>query len=474
VGEPSTATPSRAFDFSLRVAAPGPRGPALLNVPRFFAHPAWFVLDRMVPDGDGPVLPIADGRAALVVVRGSDAVRQVCTDTETFPRLSDGLFAIPRDRVWSSMTRNVVTANGAEHRRARRLLMPIVQRSALEHYRGVFARTFAESALAERQPGTAFDLMPELWAISRRNMVVAILGLPPTEANLQLGDDVVAMLDQMLHPAVMLARIDHPWTPHGRWLQHVERLYHAFERLIEQKRDAPPAPDALSILCHTTDEHGDTLSTSEIAGELGGLFGAGFETTAATMMWALLVVLASPLLQMALRDGDPEVLDVVVKESQRVLPAVPVGLPKRVAADVPIAGGPTVPRGAVLFFAPVIEHHDASSFPDPATFRPARWRGATVSPYEFLPYGVGARRCLGAAFADLQVRETIAALMARPEPLELMSGKVDVRIHAGATALPKAPVHVRFRSAAAGVGDPVPVTGSVTKLWNSVVDVDRL
>src|SRR5262249_54544927 len=140
--------------------------------------------------------------------------------------------------------------------------------------------------------------------------------------------------------------------------------------LIEQRRTGPSRPDALSIICNTTDEDGDFLSTEEIAGELHGLFSAGFETTAMTMTWALLVMLAAGA---DLDHADEKVLDATIRESQRLLPAVPLSLPRRVVTDVPIGGSPPVPAGALLFLSAAIEHHNPAAYAEPFAFRPERW-----------------------------------------------------------------------------------------------------
>lgn len=411
---------SKMFDTSLRVSAPGPGGPPLLNNVRFMRDPLWYTLDRLLPAARGPVMPVTGGNGSVVVVRGQPAVRQVFTDNDTFHRLADGVFRLPPGHPWSGMFDAVITANGAAHRRARRLLLPVVHRSAMEHYRTVFEETFARSRLARAGDGEPFDLVAELLTLTKINMLVCLLGLPATEADLRLAE------------------------------------------LIERRRAGPPAPDALSIIAHTTDEDGDSLTTPEIVGELHGFFAAGFETTAMTMTWALVAALADPELRAELfGTADAALIDALVKESQRLVPAVPLSLPRRVVRDVEVSGV-AVPRGALLFAAPVLEHRDPELYPDPEVFRPRRWLAEDFqpSPFEFLPYGVGARRCLGASFADLQVRVTLGLLFGSVPELELATARIDYRIRHGATGFPTGPIMVRPASGAA----PVRLEGTVTRL----------
>ncbi|WP_062349281.1 cytochrome P450 [Herbidospora yilanensis] len=443
---------AKTFDTSLRIDAAGPRGIPIVNNLRFLRHNAWYALDRVASRFPGPVIPLTGGNGSVVLLRGEEGARGYFTENDVFERLSDGIFALPKGRPWSKMFDAVITFNGDRHRRSRRLLMPITHKSAMDHYGTVFAETFKRSRFA-RGDGEPFDMAAEFLDVTRANMLVCLLGIDVDEANVRLANDVARLLRAFQNPLVLLFRSEAAWTPHGRWLRHLASVYDRLELLIERKRADEPRRDALSILCHTVDENGDRLSTPEIAGELHGLFAAGFETTAMSMTWALLTILGTP----GPFPGTEHDLDAAVRESQRLIPTVPFSLPRRVARDIEV--GPTViPKGALAFAAPLLEHHDPASFPDPGVYRPSRWTGAKVSPYAFLPYGVGQRRCLGASFADLQIRTTLG-LMRRPS---LLTTEVDYVIRSGATAFPGRPVFVRTGPPAPAPG---PVTGSVRRLW---------
>ncbi|MBO3746809.1 cytochrome P450 [Streptosporangiaceae bacterium NEAU-GS5] len=449
---------AKMFDTSLRLDAPGPAGRPLINNLRFMAHPAWYCLDRLAPVSPGPVLAATRGNGSIVVVRGEEAVRQYFTDNDTFHRIGDGVLELPRGRSWSQMFDAVITFNGDRHRRARKLLMPIVHKSAMEHYRVVFAETFKRSRFA-RADGEPFDIAAEFLSITRANMLTCLLGLEPDEANVRLAERVARLMKSVFNPAIFLFQVERPWTPYGWWTRTVAGLYDEFVALIERTRAAEPRPDALSILCHTVDEDGDSLSPSEIAGELHGLFAAGFETTAMTMTWALIALAGTPGLE---TDGEADV-DALVKESQRLIPTVPISLPRRTTREVEIDGSAPVPKGAMIVASPLLEHLDPESFPDPHAFRPSRWDDLRPSPYRFLPFGVGQRRCLGASFADLQVRTTLGLALESAAP-ELRTGTIDYVIRSGVTAFPRKPVFVRMTN---GPVRSAAVSGSVRKLWKT-------
>lgn len=442
---------AKMFDTSLRIDAAGPSGIPVVNNIRFLQHSAWFALDRVASGFPGPVVPLTGGNASIVLLRGEEGARRYFTDNDVFERLSDGVFSLPQGRPWSKMFEAVITFNGDRHRRARKLLMPIVHKSAMDHYATVFAQTFKRSKFAASD-GEPFDMAAEFLDITRANLLICLLGLDPDDRNVELAEAVANLLGPITNPLVFMFQHERGWTPYGRWTREIAAVYDRLALLIERKRADEPRRDALSILCHTTDENGDRLSVPEIAGELHALFSAGFETTAMSMTWALLTILGTP----GLSPDSEEELDAVVRESQRLIPTVPFSLPRRVARDVEV-GGTTIPKGALAFAAPLLEQRDPVSFPDPGTFRPERWTGAQVSPYAFLPFGVGARRCLGASFADLQIRTTLG-LMEWPS---LLTTEVDYVIRHGATAFPKKPVLVRTGKRAPAA----PVTGTVRRLW---------
>jgi cytochrome P450 len=456
--------PVAFFDTSLRLDAPGPKGVPIVNNLLLMREPARFLRGRVGPFADQPVVPATAGNGSVVVVRGREAVRQVFTDNAAFHR-ADGLFDLPAGRPWSHMFEAVITANGADHTRRRRLLMPAVHRTALEHYRSVFADTFERSRFAalDTEP---FELTKECLRISKANLMRCLLGLDDADGLNAFADRIVTLGIQASDPRVLLFKRDLPWSPYGRWLRRVAGAYEQLAHLIDERRATGPRPDALSILCHATDEDGDRLTTEEIAGELHAFFAAGFETTAMTMSLALITLMGSP--DPAAEDtgadiGEAEQLDAVIKESQRLLPAVPITLPRRVTRPVEIADSPSVPRGALLFLSPLLEHRNPAVFEQPDVFRPARWLDAQAAPkqYEFIPFGLGPRRCLGAEFADLQVRTTLSLMVERGLP-GLATTRVDYGAVNGVTAGPTRPVLVR-----AGYGGFATLTGNVTELWQA-------
>jgi len=447
------------FDTALRIDAPGPSGVPIVNNLKLIRDSARFLLGKVGPF-EQPVVPATAGNGSVVVVRGREAVKQVFTDTVAFQR-PDGFFDVPPGRPWSGMFDAVITANGAEHTRRRKLLMPAVHRTAMTHYQAVFADTFERSRFGVLN-GVPFDLKRECLRISKVNLMRCLLGIDDDDGLSAFADQIVTLAAGAADPRVLLFKRDLRWSPYGRWLRRVAAAYDRLADLIARRRATDPRPDALSILCHTVDEDGDHLSTEEIAGELHGFFAAGFETTAMTLSLALITLLGSPDPDASPPDPSTvEGLEAALKESQRLLPAVPITLPRRVTTTVEIAGSPPVPKGALLFLSPLLEHRNPAVFPAPQAFRPQRWRAGEPAPkqYEFIPFGLGPRRCLGAEFADLQVRTTLSLMLERGLP-GLVASRVDYGMVNGVTAGPQRPVPVRAHGPKWTV-----LTGSVTSVW---------
>jgi cytochrome P450 len=450
------------FDFSLRVDAAGPRGVPFANNLAFFAGGPRYLLRRM-ERFDAAVVPVTDHNGSVVVLRGREAARLMFTDNDTFHR-PDGVLDLPPGHAWSRMFEAVITANGAEHTRRRKLLMPVVHRTALEHYTAVFARTFAGSRFAPSAPRGVFDARDEFLRISKANMLRCLLGLEPTGELAGLADVIVRLGGDALRPGVLAFKRDRRWSPYGRWLRRVAWAYERLVVLIEQRRAEEPRADALSILCHTTDESGDHLSTDEIVGELHGFFSAGFETTAMTMTTALLPLLGSPDPASAERPDatDPAQLDAAVKEAQRIMPIVPLTLPRRAVRPVTVEGT-AVPQGALVFVSALLEHRNPQVYPEPAHFRPSRW-STPPRPYEFLPFGLGPRRCLGAEFADAQIRTTLRLIAEQGRPA-LVTTKIGYGTVNGVVAGPRHPILVDTTTP--GAAALTRIDGPVTAVWRA-------
>ena len=155
---------------------------------------------------------------------------------------------------------------------------------------------------------------------------------------------------------------------------------------------------------------------------------AGHETTATALAWTFERILSLPdvcakvveELDTVFRGGLPspdrvpklEYLDAVIKETQRFRPIMPIGGSRRVKAPFAV-GGYMIPPGATLTNCMYLLHRRSDIYPEPEQFRPERFLGKNVDPNEWTPFGGGVRRCLGMAFAHLEMKAVLAAVLSR-------------------------------------------------------------
>ncbi|MEW6270724.1 MAG: cytochrome P450, partial [Thermodesulfobacteriota bacterium] len=183
--------------------------------------------------------------------------------------------------------------------------------------------------------------------------------------------------------------------------------------------------DVLSLLLGARDEDGRPLPDQALRDELITLLVAGHETTATSLAWAVHHVLEHDDVRARLESeltklgGAPspeavmrlDYLDAVAKETLRLTPIVPL-VGRRLTRDLRI-GGMDLPAGVVAAPCIVLAHRREETWPEPLAFRPERFLERKPTPYEFLPFGGGVRRCLGAAFALYEMKIVLAEVMTR-------------------------------------------------------------
>jgi len=202
--------------------------------------------------------------------------------------------------------------------------------------------------------------------------------------------------------------------PVGRRIAHGRRL---ITDEIAERRGAPDLAereDILSLLLMARDEDGEPLGDEELRDQLVTLLVAGHETTATGLAWAFDALFRTPRALARLRDeldgGEGEAyLAAVVDEALRVRPVIPeVG---RRLGEAVEADGHRLEAGTDVLCSVHLMHRRADLFEDPLAFRPERFLEDGPSTYTWIPFGGGTRRCLGAAFAQLEMRTVLRTIL---------------------------------------------------------------
>jgi cytochrome P450 len=399
---------------------PGPRLPRAMQTAAWLTRPGPFLMRAHRRFGDVFTIRIG-GEPPWVMLAHPDAVRDVFKGDPAVMHAGKANLVL-RPLVGHA---SVLLLDGAQHMRQRKLMLPPFHGARMATYRDLMAE-IAREHIAAWPRGRPLPLAPRLQAITLDVVLRVIFGIDADSARLHaLRDRLRALLARVFGGASMLAmssagpkRVERAGL-YNRWLRPVDALLY---EQIEERRDAP-GDDVLSLLLAARHEDGSPLSDQELRDELITLLVAGHETTATALSWTMERLTRRPGGWEALRAGGDEYAEAAAKEALRLRPVLPVVL--RNLQRPATVGGVALEAGTVVAPSIYLVHRRPELYPGPAAFRPERFLGPDPQggTYTWIPFGGGVRRCLGAAFALLEMRVVLAELgaavdaaPARPEP----------------------------------------------------------
>lgn len=460
------------------IAVRGPKAPPLLGplggVLRFFADPVGRMLDLHRDYGD--LAAVVDGNAAIVCAFGKAHNHAVITAPSVFEHLSEVPITVRPGTAFSRFNNTILLMNAEAHRARRRLLMPAFSKAAIEGYAPEIAAV-ADEMIGRWPLGRTVDVAALLRDVTASIVIRCLFGLKDRRDVDALSALEQSLLACTMSPGMMALPFDIPGTPLHRALRLAERMEKSILEIIAEKRRSPGGTDALSRLIEARDENGSALSLPDLVGEINSLFAAGFDTSSLTLAWTLLLLALHPdvldevmeEVQVVLKGKPPTAehvpalvrLDRVIKESMRLLP-VAVLLFMRVCAEDAKLDGITLPKGAMVMLSPLLTHRDPEVYPSPRRFDPARWERLDPPLYTYLPFGVGARTCIGAPFAGLALRITLARVLLHARPAVPPGTRIDYEVRGPALG-PKGGLRLSLLPPASRVRAPR-VTGSIHAL----------
>jgi cytochrome P450 len=317
--------------------------------------------------------------------------------------------------------RSVLLLDGREHLRQRRLLLPPFHGERMQAYAETM-REVAEREVASWPRGRSFAVQPSMQAITLEVILRTVFGLSGEERVERVGAPLRRVLDATASQARLLAlqvtssKDPHRLSPWGRFnalVAEADRV--VYEELHARRAEAADGEhqDVLSLLLAARDEEGQPLTDLELRDELMTLLLAGHETTATALSWTLERLVRHPAalarLRAEHRSGETAYLDATIKESLRLRPVVPA-VGRYLTAPLEI-GGRTLPADVYLSLSVYLLHRRPDLYPDPGAFRPERFLDRPAGTYEWIPFGGGMRRCLGASFALFEMRVVLQALL---------------------------------------------------------------
>jgi cytochrome P450 len=348
--------------------------------------------------------------------------------------------------------RSLLVVSGETHRRDRKLLMPPFHGARMRRYADAMA------AAARRHFGRAADS----GVVRARDVAQDISMEVIIRTVFGVGDELVAEFTHAVIAVVesagplaffvpALQRGVGPFSPYARARRRLAALDALLEAQIERVRTDGGGDDILSMLVAARWDDGAAMDDAHIRDELRTLLVAGHETTAIAIAWALDAVHRNPGVLARLREevdgGSPTdaklpYLDAVGRETLRRWPVLPEVM--RVLERPLEFDGTMVPAGHSLGVAIVNIHHRPDLYPEPFAFRPERFLERKYGPHEYMPFGGGHRRCLGAAFAELELR-IVLAVAVREFAFELRQDHEPRSVRRNITMGPRGGVPVRVR-----------------------------
>ncbi|MFE3441679.1 cytochrome P450 [Nocardia sp. NPDC059180] len=322
-------------------------------------------------------------------------------------------------------TASLILTGGERHRRDRALLAPALHGSRVRAY-GELIEESVRFEVDRWQPGTVIDARSAATAITLRVILDAVFGVG-SERRAACTAAIGAFLGSFSGPLMLLPALRHGLFGRAPWDRFVaarDRLDRLLLAEIAERRGGGAGADILSTLLDTRYEDGSAISDSDLCDQLRTLLVAGHETTANTLVWALLRLHREPVvldrLRTELRETSPAAnpvelpyLDAVCQETLRLHPPVPIVL-RRLIEPFCLRGA-ALAAGDIMGIAVPLLHSDPAVWTEPDRFRPERFLERRYTPFEFAPFGGGHRRCVGAALADLELRIAVATILARAE-----------------------------------------------------------
>lgn len=307
--------------------------------------------------------------------------------------------------------------DGDEHRERRKLLVPPFHGKRMAGYEAIVEEEVMRE-IATWPEGREFETLEPMMRITLNAILRAVFGAQGTAFDelRELLPPMVPLASRMAVLPAALRKDLGPWSPWGRVQRSRKRYDEIIAGLIAEARSDPAFEDrndVLALMLQARYEDGSSISDSHVADELLTLLAAGHETTATTLAWTVERLRRHPRLLARLTaevdTGGTELTQATIWEVQRTRPVVEAT--SRVARERIRLGEWVIPQGHTIIASITMSHQSAENFADPKAFNPDRFLGASPDTHTWVPYGGGIRRCIGAAFANMEMNVTLRTLL---------------------------------------------------------------
>jgi cytochrome P450 family 135 len=396
---------------------PGPsEGPAIQTA-RWLLRPIAFMESARRRFGDTFSVRFLGFERPMVMLSDPEAIRALYTAHE---------HGLPPGRTIALLPvmgpGSVLLLEGREHLARRKLMLPPFHGERMRSYETT-VRAVTERELDSWSEDRPFAIHPRMQSVTLEVILSAVFGVTDPARSERLRERLPLLLGETSSPAlqfrVLLSRRfrrGDPLAKLGELLREIDELLLA--EIAERRADPRHSEreDILSLLVAARFEDGAEMSDREVRDQLVTLLLAGHETTATALAWTFDLLLRNPAtLKRLTAEVDAGLQDTylraVISESLRLRPVVPLA-GRRLASDLNV-NGLSLPAGTDVTPAIWLTHTRADLYPEPYAFRPERFLDDSPTTYGWVPFGGGIRRCLGAAFAEMEMRVVLETILKR-------------------------------------------------------------
>ncbi|MEX2108674.1 MAG: cytochrome P450 [Solirubrobacterales bacterium] len=320
-------------------------------------------------------------------------------------------------------SRSLLLLEGADHLAHRRVMLPPFHGERMRSYESV-VEEIVTAEIDSWPLAREFAIHPRMQAVTLEVILRVVFGVSEGPRLQALREMLGTVLQETASPRAQLVGLAFqrfggggPWARFEGQLKAVDELLYAEIAEHRSKPDLEDRDDILSMMMAARFEDGSEMSDVDLRDQLMTLLLAGHETTATALAWTFDLLLRHRAQLQRLRDsleaGEEDYLRATISESLRLRPVVPLA-GRRLAKELSV-DGLTLPAGTDVTPAIWLTHTRADVYPEPFAFRPERFLEDGPDTYAWVPFGGGIRRCIGASFAEFEMRIVLREVLTRCE-----------------------------------------------------------
>jgi len=395
---------------------PEPKASSLVQTLRWAFRPLPFMDECRRRHGDSFSVRFLGFERPMVMISDPAAVKALYT--ERAHGLPPGRNIILEPIMGSH---SILVVEGSEHLARRKLMLPPFHGERMRSYQPVVEEIVA--AEIDSWPLQAeFPVHARMQAVTLEVILRVVFGVSEGARLERLRGMLASVLEETASPRAQLVGLATrrfggrgPWAKFEQQLRAVDELLYAEIAEHRRRPDLEERDDILSMLMVAHFEDGSQMDDTDLRDQLMTLLLAGHETTATALAWTFDLVLRHPGVLERLREtlaaGEDDYLRATIAESLRLRPVIPLA-GRRLATEL-VADGLTLPAGTDVTPAIWLTHTRADVYPEPFAFRPERFLDEGPDTYAWIPFGGGIRRCLGASFAEFEMRIVLREVLTR-------------------------------------------------------------